>query len=440
MTNRMPTKRGATAIYIVIFMTIILSVITVSFMRVMTANIGNTVNSDLSVSAYDSALAGIEDAKAVLVRYRQCLDAGKKADNSASPDPDTCEGFLTIVANGIKEDSCDTVANALKRPQDTDDSSVIIQETTNIDESSVELLQAYTCVKITENLADYRGTLDADNRTILVPLRTYTEDYGKIRALKIMWHSQALAEKTNTQKALGTVLPSRDGELIPALTLDIYQTATNFTVGQLSTRKNDQLDFVELFLRPSEIVGTRTPKIVSTSEVIGLADKQNNSPVDVKCSKTAFYCTAIINLPAPIGGGSYGGFDGVDRNYSTFFLKLGLPYANTSGTDFSVTMCKKDNCQNADGLETPLDDSVVAFFVGVQANVDSTGRANDIYRRVDVRIDLIGTSFPYPEYAIWMAGTGDTDVDKDFWVTQNCRRKNSSANDLMPCSDSDYSN
>jgi hypothetical protein len=62
------------------------------------------------------------------------------------------------------------------------------------------------------------------------------------------------------------------------------------------------------------------------------------------------------------------------------------------------------------------------WFNGVQARVDSTGRANDLYRRVETRLDLNDTKFPYPEFEITMGGNGD--IRKSFYVTNNCWSSN----------------
>ena len=97
-------------------------------------------------------------------------------------------------------------------------------------------------------------------------------------------------------------------------------------------------------------------------------------------------------------------------------------------------MCKKANCEGATGLSNDgIGSDKIAPFVGVQAQVDSTGRANDIYRRVEARIELVDTGFPYPEYAVWMAGTNQKDINKAFWVTNECRTKKDSASDFENC-------
>ena len=78
------TKKAAASIYIVIFTTTLLGVIALSFTRIMLAESLRTTNYSLSQSAYNSAQAGIEDAKIVLLRYQNCINFGKYSDSTGS--------------------------------------------------------------------------------------------------------------------------------------------------------------------------------------------------------------------------------------------------------------------------------------------------------------------------------------------------------------------
>ena len=68
MKKLLITKRGSTSIIVTIFAMLLFSIIVVGFVRLTLSEAGQTSKSDLSKSAYDSALAGVEDAKVALLK------------------------------------------------------------------------------------------------------------------------------------------------------------------------------------------------------------------------------------------------------------------------------------------------------------------------------------------------------------------------------------
>ena len=182
--------------------------------------------------------------------------------------------------------------------------------------------------------------------------------------------------------------------------MDIYQTDySGYTLAELdvANQNNTGTDHSSILFRPTSTSGIGQ---LSSSDVLEAASKHAHGAYDANCGNgDGFACRMTINLPPP--------YREEQRAESTFMLKLTLPYGEPS-TTFSVRMCKDSGCQN------------YATFKGVQAQVDSTGRANELYRRIEVRIELVDTYYPYPEFAIQSTDDENNPVEKNQYVTSNC--------------------
>ncbi|HEX9594714.1 MAG TPA: hypothetical protein VF996_01105 [Candidatus Saccharimonadales bacterium] len=64
---------------------------------------------------------------------------------------------------------------------------------------------------------------------------------------------------------------------------------------------------------------------------------------------------------------------------------------------------------------TLLNNNTPVLFEEVQALVDVTGRAGDIFRRVEARVSLLSNNYPLPDIALW----SNTDICKAFSVTDD---------------------
>lgn len=408
-------KSGAVSIYAVIFLTLMFGIITMSFVRIVINESISTANADLYKSAYDSALAGIEDAKIAVLKYHDCISQGYTANANAGEA--SCPRIIYEMEQGIATESCDVVARVLGRENGGEDTqySTIIQETqsTTDNGSSSYMEQAYTCVKITEETDDYLTTLTAADSTRIIPL--HSADLTDINAIEFSWYSDVNASSNTTNYMIGsdsnsTMLKDNSQTYAPpVVTFEIFQTDSAngvpyFNVAELSVNnaRSTGTDHAMLVFEPKS--GT-DKNIVSADTVLDHSDKYSNDLIITNCKPGERYaCTTTIMLPPT--------YRGTPRAAATTFLKVSLPY-NRPSTDISVSLCK--NWNSADNKC-----SEYTKLTGVQAAIDSTGRANDLYRRVEARVELVDLYYPYPESAIFLDGANET--NKSYWVTNNCKR------------------
>ena len=416
------TRRGVASLYVVIFTTLLLGVITLSFVRIIISEQNQTTNSDLSQSAYDSALAGVEDAKVALIKYHDCLNKGAKASGSTDGNDELseCNKLVKKMQTGINTESCDVVSDILNRSMknsDTRTGEVAVQETSGDINSSSQLDQAYTCVKISEELPDYRSTLSASNRSRIVPIRV--DDVDEVKSVTIRWYSKLNGTGNNITNTDGNFQTASATSAPPAIETTLIQADSSFTLDEMDDTTANGTDRGTILFYPVDGTNTTANYYADQNHVSVNAnegfkksnDKVVNSLKNIYCNGLAagqeFACTATVELPYPARTSS--------RNSGATFLYTSLPYGKPE-TDFAVELCKSTRC-----LSTS--DANHIDFKGVQARVDSTGRANDLYRRVESRIELVDISFPYPEFVAQLTGSGsESGIEKNFWITNNCWR------------------
>ncbi len=421
------SKKGGASIFVVMFSIIILSIIVLGFTRLILSESRKTTNTDLSQSAYDSALAGIEDAKIALLKYHDCLAKGYTSKSGGN----TCEQIIYNMEQGIKNQDCSTIQKVLGREQEKDNNSVVVQETQTSTEAgnNKNMLQAYTCVTIKEDLEDYRTTLTHTSRLRVIPIRS--EMIDNIGYLQIKWfssvnHAKLQSSGSGIKYCNDKLYPngSCNGsyQAPPVLSARLIQTDPDFNLSELSvSRRSDWTNIGNLLFIPKNETGD--PTIVSADKWGESANKAENQPLEVKCSTGDWYCRADIALPKTFNGSE-------KRNHSNTYLLVSLPYG-APDTDVSIS------AYNRDGIETKNRYD----FTGVQARIDSTGRANDLYRRVETRVELVDTYFAYPEFEINMTGGSNNQLNKTFYVTRNCWTSNNGSKSTCPDSkeDSKYS-
>ena len=370
ISNNNKYQRGAVSLFVVIFAAMLITIVTISFIRIMVRDQQQATAVDLSQSAYDSAQAGVEDAKRAFLR------------------------FETVCGNPAMSAECTAAKKSLTLPQEcnaslagvvtTADGEVKIQQTTG--DSVLNLDQAYTCVKIYLQTPDYKGVLGKDESKI-IPLK----GVSAFDTISINWFSlDDLKSDTNTvdvpKLSSGTPLLSNVNWMIstspnrpPILRAQLMQfSSSGFTLNDFDGGYNTGT----VFLYPSSIGSSTTNVILSTNR------STPSAPAPVHCdailSSGGYACSVKISIPDPVGGSA---------DTRTAYLNLSSLYR---GTNYQVELRSS---------------GTIVDFDSVEPEVDSTGRANDLFRRVSSRIETVQGTYP-------VAGIGVTgNLCKNFSVT-----------------------
>lgn len=377
-------QQGVVSLFIVIFTTLLLTVLVVGFLRIMIQEQKQAINQDLSQSAYDSAVSGVEDAKRVL---RSCVQGD------------------AAVCNKIDAGKCDTIsATGLVSAASADSSETII----NSDGTTTSLQQGYTCVLIDRQSPDYIGNL-IEGTPQMVPLRVINTSgtTNGITKIKIEWmHKDNGAAGTGfaggdpaslvqPTAAAGVSLPLKNGWSASSPAMLRVQAVLPPDASSVNLADLNGNIASTVFLRPSTINNAVNADI----SLPGLRATSGDTPVKVSplpvsCSNDTYLaggyaCSVTLLVPASIGS--------VPLQSSVAFLRLDALYRNTS---YRITV---------DGIDGPNS----LKFDSVQPIVDSTGRAGNLYRRVSSRLDM--SSFIVPPAGINITGS----LCKDFYITDD---------------------
>lgn len=374
--NIQSKQRGAVSLFIVIFTTLLVSIITVGFVRIMLSDQRQASAADLSQSAYDSAQAGVEDAKRALLAYRAACTSGDAAQ---------CAAATTLIDSATCNESLSSVISYVPNEE------VMVQQSSG----DGALQQAYTCVKITRETDNYIGTISQDDSKVIA-----LSGVSAFNSIRLEWFNAKDIEGTTTKVDVpvfsvnpalltqaawtSSATPNR-----PAIMrTQLMQFGSDFVLSDFEDiNASGESNANTLFLFPSTAPDTKkffTANVRKASTSTG--------PTQIRCidnlGSGGYACSATVELPAPIGGGA-------ER---TAFLRLTSLYKKSN---FRLTLL--------DGTGT------VVKFNGVQPEIDSTGRANDLFRRVQSRVELMDENFPYPDAAVDTSGA----FCKDFLVTDD---------------------
>ena len=411
-------KKGAASFYVVAFSTLILLIVVASFTALVVAQITRSSNDDLSQSAYDSALAGVEDAKLAYYNYQSCLAQGVEARAWDNDGTITCGEIIWLVEN--EDTSCDVVAKILGRTI-IEGRGVSVDELSTTNNKENNMQQAYTCVKLQTSLKDYRASLSTAKPIRVVNVKLDNMGRTDINAdavdkMRVSWGSDMNGNDmilSNYDTPSGSVTyPKITGSTRaanpPTIGVALVQANGDFRLTDFDLAKNGQTNRGHIYLTP---VGTDQDKTVGKEKnyygtdfsngvsVIGAGAfvssndaSTDNLPYGVNCPNAGmgeFACAVDIALPKPIGG---------TRSDDNFMIALTLPYGGVSTDimleffckDGSVCGTEKVTCDEGDPDCEGTKSTNQVNLKGVQIGIDSTGRANDLFRRVDTRLEGSG--------------------------------------------------
>ena len=368
-------ESGAVSLFLVVFAMLLITIVTLSFLRIMISDQQQASLNDLSQSAYDSSLAGVEDAKRALIYYQ----------TSCNNDASTCTNQKNVIDSGECNMGLKNVVPSVAPNQP-------VQVAQSQSSNDKQLNQYYTCVKMKLETDDYVRAVQA-NTSRVIPLKS-TKPFDTIT---VEWYTPANLGTTSTAvnlisnaaitKPLFTQSnwPSNRPSL---MRVQLMQFGSSFTLGSFDAASSNNMNSNAntLFLYPTGTVlsGPITDTASFTSDV---RQTPTGSVRPVKCTSNlsagGYACTVTITLPEAVGQSD------TTRNA---YLRLTPLY---NATQFRVTL------------------GGGAQFDGIEPIIDSTGRANDQYRRVQSRVDLVDTSFPFPEASVDVSGN----LCKDFTIT-----------------------
>ncbi len=390
------TKKGAASFYVVAFSTLILMIIATSFAAIIISEVTRTTNDDLSQSAYDSAMAGIEDAKLAYYNYQNCLIQKQNGSSAEAMNKLGC----TEIFQHFDNPDCDMVASMIGRQR----GSVVIEES-NTSNVGNNMQQAYTCVRMTDSLSGYESTLSQSDLIRVIKAKFDDNIHAKsIDRVRLSWFSESDATNgkiysnfNNTgSKVMFPTTINAQASAPPTLSLAMVQTAEEYSIDDFNYSRGLDTDRAMAYLVPSQngststdvsnnIPAASTPvkNFISAKNFAKSNDKTYTKvPFVVDCDDNVDYaCSATIGLPNPVGG---------TRNDDTFIFVVGLPYGKPQTTFLLEFLCGEEVCKSCNAGDdscNAISSGDAVNLKGVQLEVDSTGRANDLYRRLSVRMD-----------------------------------------------------
>ena len=360
-------RNGGVSLVAVIFGTMVMSLICLSFISNMRSGLAQNVSYTTSMAAYDAAVTGMNDAQLAINECRKYPNGNSRYGFTAAD----CAVILRNV-RGCSE-TIQAIAKVTGIPVNTEGGGVrgVVNTESN---------QFYNCVRI-EPLRDvYRGRLDSHNPVATIPLGAINSSGNEAQVGKvgIYWYRNSETTTFNAVSSANTacgaagytnnhalfgydtasnnrvpglcagkyLLNSRETNEAPIIGVELSQLSTSFRVSNLIS-DNDGLTTNQGFmmLAPTRTRNNHLYRNEQSGGVnmnfVGSADHALQSPNAARCNNTAYTgttnngneegnyrCGVLIDLPQPRGGGN--------RNLDHSYIRLSLPHLETEAADFEI--------------------------------------------------------------------------------------------------------
>lgn len=384
-------EQGFVSLFTVIFFAMFITIITIGFMRIMIIEQQQALNNDLTASALTAAESGVEDGKRAILKYQSMPSGAAK----------------NALLGALTSSQCNAITN------NTTAQSIGIRASGSVT-GQANLNQFYTCLTVNLFSPDYLSSASA-GKSDFIPLRAQANaDYDQII---VSWHLVSATVGDDGDGRPSNYAPSTTPPSLPQVAGSASSWATrgypaymrlqlygypggSFTRASISDRSRS------VFLIPATVgtAGT-TPISLDTADPLPHQfDADKSLAQNIRCTPTpatvavgTYACMATLSLPS---GASF------QSTANTYYLRLTPLYGNTH---FKVQL--KNSSTNA-----------IVNFSEVQPIVDVTGRASDVFRRVQARVRM-GNITDLPEYALETANTLCKNMqvsDGSYFSPNNC--------------------
>lgn len=380
--NQNSNQAGFVSLFTVIFFMLLITVITIGFLRIMAIEQRQSLDNDLTANALAAAESGVEDGKrALLAYYDPATDPAVKSDLAnafadSNTNCDSLNGLIGITGQAV---------------------------------GSTSLNQSYTCLNVKLNSPDYVGQAQ-ENQSEIFPIR----GVGDFDQIRVSWHllsnsvgSEGDGQPSRLKPLSPNSLPAQTGNSsswssqgYPAM---LRVQLLGHPNGSFSrTQLNDRSRTV--FLPPVQGGGASVIDLGAADPSHGINVSKDSPNTNVQCSTdfsqfNTYLCTATLALPS---GAAYA------SSANSYYLRVTPIYR---AAHFRVQLFNS-------GTNTAVD------MNGVQPLIDVTGRAEDVYRRLQVRVRMDAIT-GLPEYALETANTicknmQVADGSPNSWQLNNC--------------------